>query len=189
MHWTVLALAPGRPLPSEALSFGARLGVPFGSRRPDPLRPAVLFAEVSVLAFRRRKRPRDSLQPRRVELNSLDKREPCPGQRVTPPHETACGQQRRPRFDHRGFDNRAPDDRVHLDSEPVESLLHAASQSTWESRRTRPPTEVGGGYLWQKRHRQHNSGLGEYLGNSRVLTVETGVSRLLIAGVRRGAAV
>lgn len=44
--------------------------------------------------------------------------------------------------------------------------------------------EVGGGRLWQKRHRQHNSGLGEYLSNSRVLTVVTGVSRLLIAGVR-----
>jgi hypothetical protein len=42
--------------------------------------------------------------------------------------------------------------------------------------------------LWQKKHRRHNSGFGEYLGNRRVLTVETRVSRLPIAGVRRGAA-
>jgi hypothetical protein len=43
--------------------------------------------------------------------------------------------------------------------------------------------------LWQKKHRRHNSGFGKYLGNRRVLTVETRVSRLPIAGVRRGAAV
>ena len=54
MHRTVLALAPGRPLPSEALSFGARLGVPFGSRRPDPLRPAVLFLPIPWSRLRRR---------------------------------------------------------------------------------------------------------------------------------------